>query len=90
MLSTLPNGKLIYKIPSFVKRMVYHLTQEILLYQKTYQPHLHNTFFNFDDYVLDLSGEENRLNGDTVNTIYTELFIFIDSTGVLETINEIR
>ena len=43
--------------------------------------------FDFEGYVLDLTGEENRLGGDTVNTIYTESYTFIDYTGTLETIN---
>ena len=37
--------------------------------------------------VLDLTGEQNRLGGDTINTIYTESYTFIDYTGTLETIN---
>ena len=87
VLSTLPNGKLIYKIPSLKKNGISFNSGDIIVPENTSATPT-QYFFNFDDYVLDLSGEENRLNGDTVNTIYTELFIFIDSTGVLETINE--
>ena len=43
--------------------------------------------FNFEGFVLDLTGEEGRIGGDTVNTIYTESYTFIDYTGTLETIN---
>ena len=87
VLSTLPNGKLIYKIPSLKKNGISFNSGDIIVPENISATPT-QYFFNFDDYVLDLSGEENRLNGDTVNTIYTELFIFIDSTGVLETINE--
>ncbi|GIS07913.1 MAG: hypothetical protein CM15mP112_00250 [Flavobacteriales bacterium] len=37
--------------------------------------------YDFEDYVLDLTGEEGRIGGDTINTIYTEAFTYIDSTG---------
>ena len=87
VLSTLPNGKLIYKIPSLKKNGISFNSGDIIVPENISATPT-QYFFNFDDYVLDLSGEENRLTGDTVNTIYTELFIFIDSTGVLETINE--
>jgi len=87
VLSTLPNGKLIYKIPSLKKNGISFNSGDIIVPENTSATPT-QYFFNFDDYVLNLSGKENRLNGDTVNTIYTELFIFIDSTGVLETINE--
>ena len=43
--------------------------------------------FDFQGYVLDLTGQDGRLGGDTINTIYTEAYTFIDSTGELETIN---
>ena len=43
--------------------------------------------FDFQGYILDLTGQEGRLGGDTVNTIYTESYTFIDYTGTLETIN---
>ena len=39
-------------------------------------------------YVLDLTGQEGRLGGDTVNTIYTEAYTFIDYTGTVEEINQ--
>tara|TARA_B100000989_G_scaffold122298_1_gene90332 strand:- start:3737 stop:5746 length:2010 start_codon:yes stop_codon:yes gene_type:complete len=87
VLSTLPNGKLIYKIPSLKRNGTYFNSGDIIIPENTSTKPTQYVF-NFDDYVLDLSGKENRLNGDTVNTIYTELFIFIDSTGALETINE--
>ena len=43
--------------------------------------------YDFEDYILDLTGEEGRIGGDTINTIYTEAFTYIDSTGILEYIN---
>ena len=44
--------------------------------------------FNFEDYVLDLKGKNGRIGGDTVNTIYSELYTYIDSTGELVTLNK--
>jgi hypothetical protein len=38
--------------------------------------------------VLDLKGKSGRIGGDTVNTIYSELYTYIDSTGELVTLNK--
>ena len=89
VLSTLPNGKMIYNIPSLKKNGVSFTTldfNEMIIPQAT---NTDLTAFNFDfeGYILDLSGKEGRLGGDTVNTIYTDSYTFIDSTGALETIN---
>ena len=86
VLSTLPNGKMIYNIPSLKKNGLSFTSGEMLI------PEANNTDltafeFDFQDYVLDLTGQDGRLGGDTINTIYTEAYTFIDSTGELETIN---
>ena len=86
VLSTLPNGKMIYNIPSLKKNGLSFTSGEMLI------PEANNTEltafeFNFQGYVLDLTGQNGRLGGDTINTIYTEAYTFIDSTGELETIN---
>ena len=44
--------------------------------------------FDFQGYVQNLTGQEGRLGGDTVNTIYTEAYTFIDYTGTVEEINQ--
>ena len=86
VLSTLPNGKMIYNIPSLIKNGLSFTSGEMLI------PEANNTDltafeFDFQGYVLDLTGQDGRLGGDTINTIYTEAYTFIDSTGELETIN---
>jgi len=86
VLSTLPNGKMIYNIPSLKKNGISFTSGEMLV------PEASNTDltafeFDFQGYVLDLTGQDGRLGGDTINTIYTEAYTFIDSTGELETIN---
>ena len=45
--------------------------------------------FSFDGYVMDLTGKDGRLGGDTVNTIYATLEAYLDSTGELETIHKV-
>ena len=45
--------------------------------------------FDFEGYTLDLTGKDGRNLGDTINTIYTEAYTFIDSTGELVTINQL-
>jgi len=86
VLSTLPNGKMIYNIPSLSKNGIPFTTGEMLVPQAT-SDELTSFAFNFDGYILDLTGEEGRVGGDTVNTIYTESYTFIDYTGNLESIN---
>ena len=86
-LSTLPDtGKIKYNIPSLTKNGIPFTSVSIIppsLYGEMTQVE-----FNFDDYILDLTGQEGRISGDTVNTIYSESFTFIDSTGELATINQ--
>ncbi|MAU37375.1 MAG: hypothetical protein CMD14_08430 [Flavobacteriales bacterium] len=86
VLSTLPNGKMIYNIPSLKKNGVSFSSGDMIIPEAT-NSNLTSFTFDFEGYVLDLTGEENRLGGDTVNTIYTESYTFIDYTGTLETIN---
>ena len=45
--------------------------------------------FNFDEYIMNLTGKDGRVGGDTVNTIYSEMYIYLDSTGELETIHQV-
>ena len=86
VLSTLPNGKMIYNIPSLKKDGLSFTSGEMLIPEST-NTDLTAFEFNFQGYVLDLTGQNGRLGGDTINTIYTEAYTFIDSTGELETIN---
>ena len=86
VLSTLPNGKMIYNIPSLKKNGLSFTSGEMLIPEAT-NTDLNAFEFNFQGYVLDLTGQNGRLGGDTINTIYTEAYTFIDSTGELETIN---
>ena len=86
VLSTLPNGKMIYNIPSLKKNGLSFTSGEMLIPEAT-NTNLTAFEFDFQGYVLDLTGQDGRLGGDTINTIYTEAYTFIDSTGELETIN---
>ena len=86
VLSTLPNGKMIYNIPSLKKNGVSFSSGDIIIPQAT-GTELTTFEFNFEGYKLDLTGEDSRDGGDTINTIYTESYTFIDYTGTLETIN---
>ena len=86
MLSTLPNGKMIYNIPSLTKNGVPFTSGDMIVPEAT-NTNLTTFDFDFEGYILDLTGQDGRLGGDTVNTIYTESYTFIDSTGILETIN---
>ena len=88
VLSTLPNGKMIYNIPSLKKNGVPFTSGDMIIPEST-GLELTTFEFNFEGYVLDLTGEEGRVGGDTVNTIYTEAYTFIDYTGELVTINNI-
>ena len=88
VLSTLPNGKMIYNIPSLKKNGIAFTSGEMIIPEATpTNTDLTSFTFNFEGYVLDLTGQEGRLGGDTINTIYTESYTFIDSTGELELIN---
>ena len=86
VLSTLPNGKMIYNIPSLKKNGIPFTSGEMIIPQAT-SNNVTTFIYDFEDYVLDLTGEEGRIGGDTINTIYTEAFTYIDSTGILEYIN---
>ena len=86
-ISTIPDtGRIIFNIPSLKKNGVEFTTENIV------PPTVNGEFirfdFDFNDYTLDLTGKENRIGGDTVNTIYTEFFSYIDSTGELITLNQ--
>ncbi len=86
VLSTLPNGKMIYNIPSLKKNGLPFTSGEMFVPEAT-NTNLTAFEFDFQGYILDLTGQDGRLGGDTINTIYTEAYTFIDSTGELETIN---
>jgi hypothetical protein len=86
VLSTLPNGKMIYNIPSLKKNGIPFTSGDMII-PEAINTSLTSFAFDFEGYVLDLTGQEGRLGGDTVNTIYTESYTFIDYTGTLETIN---
>ena len=86
-LSTLPDtGKIEYNIPSLTKNGIPFTSLSII--PPSVNGEMTDIAFNFDNYLLDLTGKNTRLGGDTVNTIYYESFTFIDSTGELVTINE--
>ena len=75
VLSTLPNGKMIYNIPSLTKNGIPFTTGNMIIPEAT-NTDLTSFTFDFEGYVLDLSGKEGRLGGDTINTIsvsYTHL-----------------
>ena len=86
VLSTLPNGKMIYNIPSLQKNGVPFTSGDMIVPEAT-SVELTTFEFDFEGYILDLTGKEGRIGGDTVNTIYTEAYTFIDYTGELVTIN---
>ena len=77
---------MIYNIPSLKKDGVSFTSGEMFIPEAT-SNNLTAFEFDFEGYILDLTGQEGRLGGDTINTIYTEAYTFIDSTGLLETIN---
>ena len=79
-------GRIVFNIPSLKKSGREFTTENIV--PPTTNGQFSQFDFNFDDYILDLTGEENRIGGDTINTIYTEFFSYIDSTGELVTLNQ--
>ncbi|MEC9303700.1 MAG: hypothetical protein VYD59_04560 [Bacteroidota bacterium] len=87
VLSTLPNGKMVYNIPSLTKNGIPFTSGDMIVPEAT-DNELTTFSFDFKGYVLDLTGQEGRLGGDTVNTIYTEAYTFIDYTGTVEEINQ--
>ena len=87
-LSTLPDtATIIYSLPSLIK------DGEIFETSVKVPPNTDGTptryVFQVDGYIMDLTGKENRENGDTSNTIYDVLEAYLDSTGELETINKV-
>tara|TARA_B100001758_G_scaffold247628_2_gene266255 strand:- start:7263 stop:9290 length:2028 start_codon:yes stop_codon:yes gene_type:complete len=86
VLSTLPNGKMIYNIPSLTKNGASFMSGDMIVPQATNADPI-TIPFDFEGYVLDLTGKNGRLGGDTVNTLYSEAYTYIDSSGTLETIN---
>ena len=87
VISTLPNGKMVYNIPSLTKNGIPFTSGDMIVPEAT-DNELTTFSFDFKGYVLDLTGQEDRLGGDTVNTIYTEAYTFIDYTGTVEEINQ--
>lgn len=86
--STLPDtASVIYSIPSFTKNGIPFET--VVKIPPSSNGELSTFTFNFDGYKMDLTGEYGRIGGDTVNTIYTELSAYLDSTGELETIHKV-
>ena len=86
--SSLPDTiSILYFIPSLTK---YGVPFEELV---KIPPNINTTptslYFNCDGYIMDLKGQVGRIGGDTVNTIYSEMHIYLDSTGELETINRV-
>ena len=68
-LSTLPDtGKIEYNIPSLTKNGVPFTSVSVI--PPTINGEMTEIAFHFDDYILDLTGQEGRIGGDTVNTIY--------------------
>ena len=88
LISTIPDtGRIIYNIPSLKKNGIPFSTEKIV--PTTISGESTDYIFDFQDYVLDLSGKDGRIGGDTVNTIYSELITYIDSTGELVTLNQL-
>ena len=79
-------GRIIYSIPSLSKNGIPFSTEKIVPTTINGESTIYQ--FNFEDYVLDLKGKSGRIGGDTVNTIYSELYTYIDSTGELVTLNK--
>ena len=79
-------GRIIYTIPSLSKNGISFSTEKIVPTTINGESTIYQ--FNFEDYVLDLKGKSGRIGGDTVNTIYSELYTYIDSTGELVTLNK--
>ena len=87
LVSTIPDtGRIIYNIPSLTKNGIPFSTEKIVPTTINGESTIYQ--FDFEDYILDLKGKNGRIGGDTVNTIYSELFIYMDSTGQLVTFNK--
>jgi len=88
LISTIPDtGRIIYNIPSLKKNGIPFSTEKIV--PTTISGESTDYIFDFQDYVLDLTGKDGRIGGDTINTIYSELITYIDSTGELVTLNQL-
>ena len=87
LVSTIPDtGRIIYNIPSLKKNGIPFSTEKIV--PTTIFGESTDYIFDFKDYILDLTGKDGRAGGDTVNTIFSELVTYIDSTGELVTLNQ--
>ena len=87
-ISTLPDtGTIYYSIPSLTKNGQIFNTIVKVPPNINGEPTQFN--FSFDGYIMDLTGEDGRVGGDTVNTIYATLAAYLDSTGELETIHQV-
>ena len=86
--STLPDtGTIIYAIPSLIKNGA--IFETVVKVPPNINGEPTQFTFSFDGYVMDLTGEDGRVGGDTVNTIYATLEAYLDSTGELETIHKV-
>ena len=86
--SSLPDTvSVIYKIPSLTKNDIPFETLVKIPPNINTEPT--NLFFDFSGYKMNLTGKDGRVGGDTINTIYSEMYIYLDSTGELETIDQI-
>jgi len=87
-ISTLPDtGTIIYAIPSLTKNGA--IFETIVKVPPNTNGEPTQFTFSFDGYIMNLTGEDGRVGGDTVNTIYATLEAYLDSTGELETIHQV-
>jgi hypothetical protein len=87
-ISTLPDtGTIVYAIPSLSKNGISFETS-VKIPPNT-NGEMTQFVFNFSGYTMDLTGEDGREGGDTVNTLYATLAAYLDSTGELETIHQV-
>ena len=87
-ISTLPDtGTIIYAIPSLSKNGI--LFETSVKIPPNNNGMMTQFIFDFNGYTMDLTGKNDREGGDTVNTIYATLRAYLDSTGELETIQQI-
>ena len=78
---------LTYNIPSFTNNQVPFASSLLINPAENGNLSVFSQYFDLSNYILDLTGQEGRPNGDTVNTIYTELTGKLDSTGELVTLD---
>lgn len=85
--STLPDtGRIIYNIQSLKLEGSSFSSENIV--PPSNNGEFTSNSYNLDGYILDLKGKQGRSGGDTINTIYTEFFAFIDSSGGLVHLNQ--